>query len=104
VSVSSKNTYEVVIAGIPLKIRSGQDPELVKSLVSFVDKKVREALHATKSGSVQSAALLAALNVAEEYFELKATALSRLDKVQKKAQARLDELEATRGLRAGLNN
>lgn len=101
-----KGIFEVTIAGIPLKLKSGHDPETVKKLVSFVDKKIQQALPATKSGSVQNAALLAALNLAEELFELKAQALGHLDKVEKKAQKVLSELEASRSTapRVGLDN
>src|ERR1700733_5801452 len=99
-----KRVFEVTIAGIPLKLKSGQDPEMVKSLVSFVDKKVQQALPATKSGSVQNAALLAALNLAEELFELKVKARTQLDKFEKKAQKVLSELETSRAPRVGLDN
>ncbi len=102
---STTGVYEVTIAGIPLKLKSGQDPEMVKKLISFVDKMIQEALPATKSGSVQNAALLAALNLAEELFELKAEALNQLDKFEKKAQRALNELEpSAKPPRTGLDN
>jgi cell division protein ZapA len=100
----AKAVYEVVIAGVPLKLKSGHDPKMVKKLVSFVDNKVQQALPATKSGSVQNAALLAALNLAEELFELKERALGQLDKVEKKAQVVLTELEAALPPRVALDN
>jgi cell division protein ZapA len=101
---NANTIFEVVLAGVPLKLKSGQDPEMVKKLVSFVDKKVQEALPATKSGSVQNAVLLAALNLAEELFELKAIAVSELEKFEKKAQKVLSELESSIPPRAGLDN
>jgi cell division protein ZapA len=104
VSQGPKNVLEVTIAGIPLKLKSGQDPEVVKKLVSFVDKKVQEALPATKNGSVQNAALLTALNLAEELFELKARALSQLDRFEKKAQKALTDLESSKAQRQVLDN
>jgi cell division protein ZapA len=100
----TKAVYEVVIAGVPLKLRSGHDPKMVKQLVSFVDNKIQQALPATKSGSVQNAALLAALNLAEELFELKAKAIGQLEKVEKKAQKTLSELESALPPRAALDN
>ena len=101
---SNKAVYEVVIAGIPLKLKSGHDPKLVNKLVSFVDSKVQQALPATKSGSVQNAALLAALNLAEELFELKEKARGQLEKVEKKAQKTLSELESVLPPRIALDN
>jgi cell division protein ZapA len=103
-SQGPKGVYEVTIAGIPLRLKTSQDPEIVQKLVSFVDKKVQQAMPATKSGSVQNAALLAALNMAEELFELKTRALTQLEKVEKKAQKVLSELETTKAPRAGLDN
>jgi cell division protein ZapA len=100
----TKAVYEVVIAGVPLKLRSGHDPKMVKQLVSFVDNKVQQALPATKSGSVQNAALLAALNLAEELFELKSKAVGQLEKVEKKAQKTLSELESALPPRVALDN
>lgn len=100
-----KKLFEVVIAGVPLKLKAGQqEPETVKKLVSFVDKKVQEALPATKSGSVQNAALLTCLNLAEELFQLRAQALEKLEKFEKKTQKALSELESSRAPRAGLDN
>ena len=101
---TTNTVFEVTLAGVPLKLKSGQDPEMVKKLVSFVDNKVQEALPGTKSGSIQNAALLAALNMAEELFELKAQAVSELEKFEKKAQKVLSDLESSRPPRAGLDN
>jgi cell division protein ZapA len=99
-----KNVYEVVIAGVPLKLKTTHDLEKVKKLISYVDKKIQQALPATKSGNIQNAALLAALNMAEELFELKTKASSQLEKVEKKAQKIMSELETSRSPRMGLDN
>ena len=40
---ATKAIFEVTLAGVPLKLKSGQDPEMVKKLVSFVDNKVELA-------------------------------------------------------------
>lgn len=88
--------YEVTIAGVPLKLRSDKDPESVNKLISFVDKKVHGALPATKNGSIQNAALLALLNLADEHFELKAKALDQLENLEKKTLKIIDDLESTK--------
>lgn len=99
-----KGTFEVVIAGIPLKLKSSRDPESVNKLVSLVNSKVEEALTATKSGSVQTALLLAALNLAEELLELKDNALKEINQFEKKAQRILSDLESSKIPRVGLDN
>ena len=51
----------------------------------YVEAKIQQAMKATKSGSFQSAAVLAALNIAEELILLKRKALAELDRVEEKA-------------------
>ena len=103
---SSKNLgngiFEVVIAGMPLKLKSSRDPEVVHALITNVNKKIQEALTGTRSGSVQMATVLACLNLAEELFDLKSTAIRELDQFEKKAQRVLSELESSKLPRMGL--
>ena len=103
-SPTTKRLFEVNLAGVPLKLKTGQDPDVVKKLVAYVDKKVQEALPATKSGSIQNAALLAALNIAEELFMTKERALSEIERFEKKAVKALNDLESAKTLRQGLEN
>lgn len=101
---NNKGIHEVVIAGMPLKLRSSRDPEVVNNLVSLVNKKVQEALASTKSGSLQAASILAALNLAEELLELKSLALKELNQFEKKAQKVLSDLESSKLPRMGVEN
>jgi cell division protein ZapA len=102
--MANKNVIEVTIAGIALKLRTVRDPESVKNLVALVDKKVQEALPATKTGSIQNAALLTALNLAEELFELKKQALGQLERLETKTQKVITELESSGAPQAGLDH
>jgi cell division protein ZapA len=61
----------VSIAGVPLRLKSSHDVETVNELVRMVDEKIRQALPLTKTGSIQNASILAALNMAEELLILK---------------------------------
>ncbi len=90
---SNKTLYELSIAGLPFKLKSSHDEQTVQQLVEFVDQKVKEALQATKSGSFQSAAILAALNIAEELILLKKRAIKELDRLEDKAQKLSQNLE-----------
>jgi cell division protein ZapA (FtsZ GTPase activity inhibitor) len=99
-TINKSQVFEVVIAGIPLKLRSEKDPEVVKKLISYVDSKIQEALPATKSGSVQNAALLATLNLADEIFELKENALMQLEKMEKKTLKIIEDLESSKSAKA----
>lgn len=91
-----KQIFEVTLAGLSLKLKTSHDADTVHNLVSFVNQKVNEALKLTKSGSIQNAALLASLNIAEELIILKQKALAELDRIESKAQKVLTDLESSR--------
>ena len=103
VSESRSRLFEVVIAGVPLRLKSSHDEQTVNELIAFVDTKVREALPLTKTGSIQNAAILAALHLAEEYILLKRKAKLELENLEAKAQKVISELESSR-VNTGLNN
>lgn len=90
---NQRQTYDFKIAGVSYKIKSSHDELTVKELVSFVNDRVTEALAATKNSSFQNAAVLAALNIAEEMILLKRKAQNELDKLEHKAQRIVQDLE-----------
>jgi cell division protein ZapA len=103
VDLKDKTTYEFQIAGLPYKLKSSHDEQTVQELVHFVDQKVKQALSVTKSGSFQSAAVLAALNIAEELILLKKRAHRELDLIEEKALKLSESIENTKVTRQGLN-
>lgn len=92
----TRKLYDFEIAGLPYKIKSSHDEQTVKNLVQFVESKVQEALSVTKSGSLQSAAVLAALNIAEELILLKRKASAELDILESKAMKLAESIEESR--------
>jgi|JI10StandDraft_1071094.scaffolds.fasta_scaffold991553_1 cell division protein ZapA len=92
-SVKDKQTFEFTIAGLPYRLKSSHDEATVQNLVDFVDQKINQAMQATKKGSLQSAAVLAALNIAEELILLKRKAAKELAKIEEKAHQISSELE-----------
>jgi cell division protein ZapA len=98
-----KKTYEFTISGMPYRLRSSHDELTVQELVQYVDQKVSQALAATKSGSFQSAAVLAALNIAEELILLKKRASRELDIIEERAIKLAQDLETSKSNRTGLN-
>lgn len=101
--MKDKTTYEFQIAGLPYKLKSSHDEATVQELVNFVDQKVQQALSVTKSGSFQSAAVLAALNIAEELILLKRRAQRELDLLEEKTLKLSESLENSKITRQGLN-
>jgi cell division protein ZapA len=65
------NLIHVEIFGQTYAVRAGADPSYVEELAKYVDGQMRDI--ARTSGAVDSVriAVLAALNVADEYFRLK---------------------------------
>jgi cell division protein ZapA len=95
--MSDKKTYELNIAGLPYKLRSSHDEPTVAELVKFVEAKIEQAMLATKSGSFQSAAVLAALNIAEELILLKKRARKEIQKIEERALRLSQDLENSKG-------
>jgi cell division protein ZapA (FtsZ GTPase activity inhibitor) len=95
-----KTQMEVTIFGQTLKLRGDANPEMTLKLAEFVDQKMREAVPSTMSLSnvlynerIARVAILAALNIAEELFQLRAEKESEKNLIEEKASAMLTLLE-----------
>ncbi len=99
----SMKSYEVVLGGVSLKLLSSHDEEFVNELISYLDGKIKDALAQVKSGSLQTAALLAALNVSEELVLLKREAREELKRVESRAQKIISGLESSKIPKVDLN-
>ena len=62
---------KVVIFGEEYTVRSSDDTEYVLNVAEYVDKKMREIAAKNKSMSPNKIAILTALNLAGELFDLK---------------------------------
>jgi cell division protein ZapA len=102
-SSTDKQVFEVVVAGLPLKLKTSHNQETVTELVQFVDKKIQEAVGATKNG-FPTAAVLACLNLAEELILLKRKALTEIDRLEIKTRRVITELESSQEATAGLDH
>jgi cell division protein ZapA len=68
VSQTSGRVVPVEILGQRYPIRSGLDPQYVVDLAAYVDEKMRAAAEAVPAADPVRLAVLAALNIADEYF------------------------------------
>ncbi len=66
--MSDTRIVHVEIHGQRYPIRSGLDPSYVAQLAAYVDEKMRLAARETHSGDTLKVAVLAALNIADEFF------------------------------------
>src|SRR5687768_10949906 len=60
----------VEVHGQQYPIRSGLDPAYVAELAAYVDEKMRLAARESPAGDTLKLAVLAALNIADEYFRV----------------------------------
>ena len=91
-SESRGAAHEVVLLGKKYKLRSPHDEEYLAKLAHFVTGQVADV---QRRGAVSTldAALLAALNIADEYFRFRQDAEQRLAEVGEKTQALLGVLD-----------
>ena len=66
--MDSSRVVNVEIHGHRYPIRSGLPPEYVAELAAYVDEKMRLAARESPAGDTQKLAVLAALNIADEFF------------------------------------
>lgn len=92
-SSNQDSSAQVSIAGVPLRLKSSHDLETVNELVRMVDEKIRQALPLTKTGSIQNASILAALNMAEELLILKRRARELTDGLEARLAHVIEDLE-----------
>ena len=92
---TASETYEVQVAGLPLRLKSSHDEQTVQELIDLVDARVKEAMSSNSSISFQKALLLASLHVAEDLVFLKRAVRTRLDSLETKAKGVLSELDSS---------
>ena len=84
----SDNTGRVVtveILGQRYPVRSSLDPGYVGDLATYVDEKMRSAADKSPAADSLKVAVLAALNIADEYFRCRDADRSATDDVRKRA-------------------
>jgi Uncharacterized protein conserved in bacteria len=67
----SKNRVTVEIYGDSYPLKSDADPEQIKKVAAFLDARIRETALSNPRVSTTRIAILAALNIADEYLRLK---------------------------------
>ena len=81
------------------QVRSGGDPEYIKRLAKYVDETMTEVFESTPSVDSIKVAVLAALNIADDYFSTQDELNSLNEAVSEKSEkliALLDPLTGTK--------
>jgi len=93
-NISDKDRIaRVVIFGEEYSVRSSDDAEYVMNIADYVDKKMREIAAKNKSMSPNKIAILTALNLAGELFDLKRKSGDDLSEVDTRAKNILEMLD-----------
>ena len=89
-----KKALDVEILGQKFTISSDAEEGYMLKVAGYVDGKMQELIQATKPAAKANVAMLAALNIADEYHRLKESheaILQRLDMLSKKLSTTLTE-------------
>ena len=88
-----KRSVSVQIAGVRYSLKTDEDERWVRSIAAFVDGRMRDVQKGTRTFDTQSAAVLTALQVAEELFAERRGARELRKSIREKSQVLLDYLE-----------
>lgn len=85
---------EVKVAGIRYAIRTQADENYIRDLSDFVNQKIEEVKSLTKAATMDRLAVLAALNIADEFFRERCANLEIRSKIIERSENVLQELQA----------
>ena len=87
-----KRSVTVQIAGVRYALKTDEDDRWVKSVASFVEEKIRDVQKRARTPDTQAAAVLTALQIAEELFRERRQASELRRTIREKSQSLLDWL------------
>lgn len=85
-------TYEVEIAGVPLRLKASHDQETVNEILAMVEEQMDQKLAKT---SLRNSALLACLRLAEELYLLKKQTKEELDNLESRTLEHISQFRQT---------
>jgi cell division protein ZapA len=89
-----KNSVKVAIYGEEYPIRGDGDIEYIKEIADYVDKKMREIAEKSHSKSPKDIAVIAALNIANDFFELKKSKDQEFSTLTDRTRSLLEKIES----------
>lgn len=82
----------VTIFGRTYHLRGNEDPAYLVQLSEIVDRKMRDMAEATGTADTLKVAILASLNIADDYLQARRGAVPRTDEGREKRLARMVSL------------
>jgi cell division protein ZapA len=89
-----KQTVTVNIFGEEYPIRGEADTEYIMQVASYLDGKMREVAEKNSNKSPAKVAILAALNITDELFQVRRAASVEVKKLEDRTQTILDWLDS----------
>ncbi|KPJ50376.1 hypothetical protein AMJ40_03080 [candidate division TA06 bacterium DG_26] len=86
--MKDENVFSITVFGNEYKIRGDSDPDHIKRVASFVDLKMREL--EGKGVSPKKLAILAALNIADEYLRFQGSIKDRVQHLHSLLEKQLE--------------
>jgi cell division protein ZapA len=87
------NKVKITIYGHSYNIQGDAPPEYMRELASFVSERMEEVAGSVSNGNVVQIAILTALNIADEYFQLKSQRVSSTQLLEQKTSALISMLD-----------
>lgn len=81
---------EVEICGNKFIVKGEESKEYVNSLAQYVECEMQKVMESTQAVSTIRVAILASLNIADEFFKMKKMVEERINKLIEKIQEKLD--------------
>lgn len=81
-----KKTTEVSIMGQKFMVKSDSGDDYVEEVAGYVDQKINEVIQSTRSVASLNVAILAAMNIADEFLRLKRDRKEKLTTVEKRVK------------------
>jgi cell division protein ZapA len=88
-----KNSHKITILGQELSVLSDSEDEQVANVVQFVNEKMEEVLHSGNGLKALNVAILAALNISEEFLKLKGVNRDLCDQLECRSEKLIQLIE-----------
>lgn len=88
-----KNSIQIKILGKEFTVKSDNVESYVQEVADYVNRKMEEVLKDTQTVATVNVALLAALNIADEYFKIKEQHQELIGDIESKCQELISLIE-----------
>jgi len=86
VAANETRSTTVEILGREYKIRGAADPAYIQEVARYVDGKLREVSQVASGPATDRAAILAAINIADELFQLRRSSSEEFSSIERRTQ------------------